>query len=98
MGCGGSKAVCEFVEKNPKEDVGKSSEFERAVTLIEELKKSQMIKILRVQYKEKSKGLKIGDAQHWLIQGSFADGKKEHETYGVWISATGEHEVQIGSF
>ncbi len=97
MGCGGSRVVTEFLENN-KENYGKPSDLERAIQLLEEHKRSKITILEKAEYKEKGKGLNIGEAQQWIIQAKYEDGKKPNETFSVWLASNGMFEIQLGTF
>jgi len=92
MGCGGSRAVNDYVEAN-KEGYGKQSDLELAVQHIEAHQKLSVNTIKKVQYSEKASGTKVVDAQHWMITAVFSDEKSTEKSFNVWIAADGTHEV-----
>ena len=98
MGCGGSKAVKEYLDDHKEGSYGKESDLELAIQHIEAHHKSSMTKIVEMRYIEKSNGSEIQDAQQWVIHGNFSDEKNADATYSVWIAQDGKHEVAPATF
>jgi mannitol-specific phosphotransferase system IIBC component len=78
MGCGGSRLVDEYLEKNKDAKFGKQSDFENALTLLEEKNKLTISSVLKVEYNEKVKHSTLGEnCQQWIVQASYVVKKEK---------------------
>ena len=72
MGCGGSRLVDEYLEKNKDAKFGKQSDFENTLTLLEEKNKLTISSVLKVEYNEKVKHATLGEnCQQWIVQAAY---------------------------
>ncbi len=97
MGCGGSRALKEYLDHRGN-NYGKVSDIEIAIGKMEELSGYSMKKIEKIEYNEFDYGYGVEHAQKWTIRAEYEDEKAKEKVFSVWINEQGNIEIQYGVF